>query len=355
MKILYIEDDIKVLSPLIPEIFGNFMTDEEKIRFKEIQKDDYMGSPEIKELFRDSSVLNVEYDFLEALSLITSDKIKQYDYFVFDRNLGVVNKGLTLEEVKSVFSSFSQDELNYIKNNGEYGREGDYLLSILREQFGVEADKLRGKVYFLSTYPSRDVFNNNHILRQLTSDNILTKEQYIDKNRPEDKLKLKKIIENDDKEGVELQKKWNGVLAYYNRFDKGHEIEQTLIAALKSSLMDSQESCLSLIHDIKQYYGKLFQKKIKEQLKKYNTERDTFTQGKKIRDEDIHEWDDKWYAKAEIPKNIIDIGNIIRLSRNVCEHKDDKDGNINISCFTVLCCAYALLEVTRFWQEKGWK
>ena len=352
MKILYIEDEYRVLTTIIPEIFGNFMTDEEKAQFNAIKKDDYSGSAEIKQLFLNSSLLNVEYDFLEALSLITSDKINQYDYFIFDRNLGAIDKGITFEDIKKVFCQFSRNEFDYIQNNGDYGCEGDYLLSVLSERIATE--KLRGKVYVFSAYPSDNVFNNNSVIRKLVSSKILTKDNYIDKSDDKGKEHLKNIIENDDKDEMEILLKWNTVISYYDRYDDAQTIKQTIITALKSNTQTSNDSCSELVHQLDTYYSHYFEKKILKQIRKHDTEFATFTGGSRISKQDKQEWDNNWYSKAEIPHNIISISNIIRESRNDCEHSDEMDGNVNIGCFTVLTCAYALLELTRFWQDKKW-
>ncbi len=352
MKILYIEDEYRVLTTIIPEVFRNFMTDDEMAQFSAIKKDDYAGSAEIKQLFLNSSLLNVEYDFLEALSLITSDKINQYDYFIFDRNLGAIDKGITFEDIKNVFCQFSRNEYNYIQNNGDYGCEGDYLLSILSERIAPE--KLRGKVYVFSAYPSDNVFNNNPVLRKLVTSKILTKDNYIDKSDENGKKQLKDIIENDDKEEMEIQLKWNNILSFYNRYDNAQAIKQTIINALKSNTQTSGDSCSALVHQLDTYYAHLFEKRILKQIRKHDAEFAAFTGGNRISKQAKQEWDNNWYSKAEIPHNIISISNIIRESRNDCEHSNEMDGNVNIGCFTVLACAYALLELARFWQEKKW-
>ena len=60
-----------------------------------------------------------------------------------------------------------------------------------------------------------------------------------------------------------------------------------------------------------------------------------------------------WYTTATIPRNIIDVSRVIRKCRNVCEHNDAPDVNVDMSGLTVLVCAYALLEITRFWQDNN--
>ncbi len=356
MKILYIEDDYRVLTTIIPEIFRNFMSDEEMAQFNAIKKDEYAGSAEIKQLFLNSSLLNVEYDFLEALSLITSDKINQYDYFIFDRNLGAIDKGITFKDIKNVYSAFTETEYNYIRNNGDYGCEGDFLLSVLSERI-VPTEKLRGKVYVFSAYPSDNVFDNNYALRKLVSPSskILTKDNYIDKSDERGKKLLKDIIENDDKkEEIEIQLKWDNILSFYNRYNNAQTIKQIIITALKSNIQTSRDSCFELVHQLDTYYSHLFEKRILKQIREHDAEFATFTGGKRVSKQEKQEWDNNWYSKAEIPHNIISISNIIRESRNDCEHSNEMKENVNVGCFTVLACAYALLELTRFWQEKKW-
>ena len=67
-------------------------------------------------------------------------------------------------------------------------------------------------------------------------------------------------------------------------------------------------------------------------------------------------FENKWYKTATISRNIIEISDIILQTRNNCVHQRDQK-HINEVCgvdvcgLSVLACAYALLEITRFWQD----
>ena len=358
MKILYVEDDYKILKELLPEIFGNIMSPEEQDGLKKIIADDFYAEEEIKDLFKDSPYLTVEYDFLDALTLIESKDVNQYDFFVLDRDLGTKEKGLTPDDIRKSFPSFSDREFDYIRNNGAYGREGDYLLK--RLSLRLTKDELRSKVFFLSAFPSTDISSQNEILRDIIDSNSFTKENYIDKLDKAGKKRLKDILNPED-EDSQIYKKWGKVLAYYDKTEIGPDARRSIVEALKiNALVSSRDQsytdtiCLydRLITEIKKYYEKLFGPVIQKQ----NTELYKFQKEKGFWD---LEWSEQiklendWYMTARIPRNIIEVSRVIRKCRNVCEHNDVPEVNVDMSGLTVLVCAYALLEVTRYWQDNN--
>lgn len=355
MKILYVEDDVTLLSVVIPEIFWSFMTEEEKMKFKAIRKDEYDGSPELKDLFADNPFINVEFDFLSALKRIESQDMEQYDYFILDRNLDA--KGISIEDVKQVFPKFTKSEFNYIWNDNKYGREGDFLL---RRLYSKLREKISRKVYFISSYPSEDVFQNDEFLRDIVDNKILTRENYIAKDdnkmiNESGKQRLRDILESDDEE-FQLYRKWGKVLSYYDHFKGGYNVRKKIVLALKGdSVLSSKkippEQARVYYYDFlisfNKYYSWFFKKRIKAQLDELNTY--------KREHGDSIEVVNRFYSNpVKIPSNIVMLSNTIRLNRNHGEHEDDMDSNVDLSCLSVLVSAYALLELTRFWQEKEW-
>ncbi len=357
MKILYVEDNYSVLKEILPEIFGNIVSPEESERLKEIIADDYYSEKEIKELFKDSPYLTVEYDFLDALKLIESEDVGQYDYFVLDRDLGTKEKGLTPDDIRKSYPFFSDREFDYIRNNGAYGREGDYLLKRLHVKLN---DKLRSKVFFLSAFPSKDISSQNEILRDIVGTGIFTKENYIDKLDKVGKKRLKDILNPED-EDSQIYKKWGRVLAYYDKSEIGPDARRSIVEALKvNALVGSRDQSYTdtiylydrLITEIKKYYEKLFGSVIQKQ----NAALYKFKEEKGFWDLDWNEQvklENDWYTTAIIPRNIIEVSRVIRKCRNACEHNDVPDVNVDMSGLTVLVCAYALLEITRFWQDNN--
>ena len=349
MKVLYVEDEYGVLQEKIPEIWGIFMSPGESKKWKEIIKADYPGCKEIKELFANSPFLNVEYDFLEVLSLIESDAIEQYDLFVFDRCLRSKEQGITLEDVRKIIPKMTKSDFDYI-TTGE-GREGDFLLKRLFYKMG---DRIQNKVYFLSGFPPGDVFDENDLLQHIIYEaKILTEDNYIEKGDKKGIDRLKSIMMFDEEE-MQIYEKWGNVLSHYNNLDDGWRIKAAIMSALLTKGKESDDTYYESIQFFDNLYTDFFDERIDKQNKQYYKDK---SKASKEELQDLTEYKNKWYSREDviIPRNIIETSEIIWRVRNNCAHRIEQGRNIDISGLTVLACAYVTLELTKFWQDKGWK
>lgn len=349
MKTLYVEDEYAILIEKIPELWGACMTPEESEQWNALVKNPYSGCQEIKELFSNNPFLNVEFDFLDALKLFESDDIKQYDFFVLDRCLETKEQGISFEDILEVCPQLTKHDYDYI-TAGE-GREGDFLLKRLFYKMG---NKIQRKVFFLSGHLPDDVFGENDVLQHIIDDEkILTKEDYIEKGEKDGIKRLKEIIAFDEEEML-IYEKWGGVLSHFNKLKDGWRIKRAIMSALMTNGKESIDSYYNSILFLNELYIDFFEEKIGKQKSKFVKDKQkTNTEDEKEK----QEYKNKWYSKDEviIPRNIIETSEIIWRIRNNCVHRIEQGRKIDISGLTVLTCAYAALELTRFWQEKGWE
>lgn len=353
MKTLYVEDEIYTSKGigLFLDIWGDVFDSQEKTQLEEVADESYANPKKAKEICQNNLFVNVEYDFLDALQLIESTAIKEYDYYVLDRNLG---KKYSIEQIRRVFKKFSDEEYAYINNKGDYGREGDFLLKRLFIKF---KEKLRGRVFFLSNYPTQDVFDNNDVLRDIVLENrILNRKYYIDKTDSRGIERLKNTVASLDKEEAQLYMKWGNVLSYFDKYDKCNEIRKTIISALKTSsylsskgMSDSEaeKRYFTTLTTINKYYKRYFRKEIDGQTNELFKKK---TKG--LSEKDWQAIKNAFYSTAKIPRNIVEISQTILTARNNPSHDVDQNDNVDVSGLTLLASAYAFLEIARFWQDR---
>lgn len=364
MKVLYVEDETSNLCKYIRQLFGDFLTEDEKTKLEHCKNHSWDGLEHVKELFANHPCITVEYDFLSALKLIETGEMEAYDIFIFDRNLGISDTDF--EENCMDFFSFTPSELTYIRNGGLYGREGDFLLKRLHIKLN---DKIKGKVYFLSAYPSADVFGDNEVLRDIVQQNkLLTEDNYISKGDPNGETRLKDIVNAiDNEEERLLYKKWGKVLSYYDKFHEGYKFRRKIVSALTSdsiisskllSEQELQDLYCHIVEDLDNFHKNHFYDDIFAQKQALENDWNAALQKARSKQQRISQkkFENKWYKTAKISRNIIEISEIIPQTRNNCVHQRNQK-HINEVCgvdvcgLSVLACAYALLEITRFWQD----
>ena len=169
MKILYVEDELSKNIPKIKRIFEKYLGKDIIKQLSEFEKDDFGASPEeIKQCVNGSGIVNVEYNFVKALELITNH-IDDYSLLVVDRNLS--QSEYDFAEIRKIIPQYSEKLYDMY-----FEREGDYILT--KVAF-TDYDVLN-KFYFVTANSSSELKNKEDIERvidygEFTAENIIDK------------------------------------------------------------------------------------------------------------------------------------------------------------------------------------
>ncbi len=178
MKILFVEDELSSNIDRIVELFENYLEHSIIKQLKEL-KDDPTGfgasNQDIKEVFENSGLIDIEFKFSAALYKVIND-YQNYSLFIIDRNLA--SEDYNTEMIHEIDQNFDEK-----LHNKYHEREGDYLLQKLVYQ---GADVL-SQFYFLTAYsaselPNADEIKNHIDLKKFKEKNLIEKGNSESKN-----------------------------------------------------------------------------------------------------------------------------------------------------------------------------
>lgn len=186
MKILYVEDDLSENIPGIYRLFSKYLNQQEVQALKSLETEEYAEPKKVKQILGESSIVEIEYRFPDALKKIIGQPHK-YALFIIDRNLA--NAEYIFEEVAKIDSSFKKTQYEKYSE-----REGDYLLQNL-VYAGVD---VLTRFYFLTAYPAQDEIRGSEDIKTHIEFGKFTAENFIEKAKESDLKRLIEIIENID-------------------------------------------------------------------------------------------------------------------------------------------------------------
>lgn len=184
MKILYVEDDLSENIPGIYRLFSKYLSHQEVQALKSLETREYRDPEQVKQVLEESSIVEIEYRFPNALKKIIGHSDK-YALFIIDRNLGKAEYDFA--EVNQIDSSFTVTQYEkYIE------REGDYLLQKL-VYTGVD---VLTRFYFLTAYPAQDEIRGSEDIKTHIEFGKFTAKNFIEKANEDDLQRLIRVIEN---------------------------------------------------------------------------------------------------------------------------------------------------------------
>ena len=187
MKILFVEDELSKNIPRIVRIFAKYLGSDRIKKLEALDEDESgygAGSAEIKKIVEESKIVEVEYQFPEALHKIINGS-SNYALFIVDRNLSLNKYGFN--EIAKVDDQFSDHLYNTF-----FEREGDYLL----QKLVYSGTDVLSKFYFLTAYSAEDELRNGAEIKMHIDFGKFTKNNFIEKGNDKHLERLNYIIEN---------------------------------------------------------------------------------------------------------------------------------------------------------------
>lgn len=230
-KILFVEDELSSNVSTLLRLFKEQLRPVEKKSLEEIERDSSnfgATNEDIKAIFKDNTLIDVEYSFPGALKSI-SEKYDDYLLFIVDRNLS--KSPSELPDIQAIDATFTEDA--YIKY---MDREGDYLLGWL-------ATKAKGinccdSFYFMTAHGPEQSLKNKEIIDTFIDLNVFKKDNFIEKTNNNDFSRLFGII--NDFDTLTLLKKYFEVFEVFEKGWLDNKYRKNLTAAIKN--MDNHQN-----------------------------------------------------------------------------------------------------------------
>ena len=184
-KIMFVEDDIAENIDHFLRLFENILSEQEKDKIQKAIESNFDIPVTFKEIVDANPVLEFFDSFTDAIKRINeldNEKLNQYDLFILDRDLTVINYSDS-EIQKYCNNTFNADVFK--------GREGDFLFHRLM----LRRYPVYEKVYFLTAH-GKESFVSQTDVDEMAATGDLNPNHFFNKSEPEQHTELKKVIDN---------------------------------------------------------------------------------------------------------------------------------------------------------------
>ena len=321
MKILYVEDELHRNLHTMLKLFNSILSENEFNQCKTILATiNAEKKKNIKKILEANPIITVCYSFPEAFTII-KEKWQEYGLFIIDRNLSET------EYTEDDIENYSEQTLNKY-----WTREGDYLLSLLKDYDTNWNDKF----YFLTANTNAklkcsDAFQEDVERKKFKKENIL------DKSEDNDLNYLKQIIDNFKKGNYRV--KFKNIFSIFRNDFLSKDIENNFLLTLEN--MDSENE--PEIRDNLARIRKILEGCLSEYVKSLSTEisdshKLTYTDGEakgQIKISAVINYLQKRYTNGKKEIFIKDNDIIKNITKNIISEKPIDLGNQSIERFLI--------------------
>ncbi len=223
MKILYVEDELCRDLEKRVKLFHPFLNDKTIQDLDDLIDERHCSNANVKEHFEKSGIMKVCYTFPEAVNVITNH-LNDYDLYIIDRNLAEANDEYEVEDIPN----YSDSTMGKY-----YTREGDYLLSLIKEKDLNWSDKF----YFL-TANANDKLKCEEVFKEELERNKFKIENILDKSQDENIAFSTQIVNNFQKGNYRV--KFKEVFEVFRKGLLSKEVEANFILTLENMNSDKE-------------------------------------------------------------------------------------------------------------------